>query len=115
MSRWEDCKLQVRLRDVVTDAPLQKLEGDSGQAHSVAFSTDSRLVVSRSHDMTVGLWDAATGRPLRTLEGHSHEVHSLTLVGEPAIEAAQELVASAWHLDSGGIATMQDARRATKF
>jgi WD40 repeat protein len=43
----------------------------------VAFSPDSKLVVSGSWDKTVRLWDAVTGAALQTHEGHSDWVSSV--------------------------------------
>ena len=43
----------------------------------MAFSLDSKLVVSGSVDKTVKIWDAATGSLQRTLEGHGNPVHSV--------------------------------------
>ena len=46
----------------------------AGCAISVAFSPNSKQVVSGSDDKTVRLWDAATGALLQTLKGHSDSV-----------------------------------------
>ena len=55
-------------------AVLQTLEGHTGWVKSVAFSPDSKQVVSGSSDGTVRLWDASTGALQQTLqqtlEGH---------------------------------------------
>ena len=52
-------------------ALLQILEGHTSLVTSVAFSSDSKQVVSRSWGDTVLLWDVATGALLQTLEGHT--------------------------------------------
>merc|ERR1740130_1433552 len=44
---------------------------------SVAFSPDSKLVVSGSDDETVRVWEAATGKEVQKLEGHSSDVTSV--------------------------------------
>ena len=49
----------------------------SSAVSSVAFSPDSKLVTSGSHDRTVKIWDAATGTCTQTLEGHSNIVTSV--------------------------------------
>ena len=46
---------------------IQTLEGHGGSVTSVAFSADSKLVVSGSDDRTIKVWDAATGREMQTL------------------------------------------------
>ncbi|KAH8654671.1 WD40-repeat-containing domain protein [Ilyonectria robusta] len=58
------------------DACLQTLEGHGGNVSSVAFSHDSKLVASASHD-TVKLWDVATGACTATFEEHGGNVHSV--------------------------------------
>jgi len=46
----------------------------------VAFSPDSKQVVSRLDDQTVWLWDMATGALQQTLEGHTDWVTSVAFL-----------------------------------
>ena len=59
------------------NAALQTLEGYTDSVSSVAFSPDSKQVVSGSGDETVRLWDTATGALLQTLKGHTGSVTSI--------------------------------------
>lgn len=56
------------------NADLQTLKGHSGPVTAVAFSPDSKQVMSGSIDKTVRLCDVATGALLQTLKGHSSPV-----------------------------------------
>jgi WD40 repeat protein len=49
--------------------------GHTGPIHSVAFSPDSRRLVSVGRDRTVRVWDVATGQS-RALEGHTDDVYA---------------------------------------
>jgi len=40
----------------------------------VAFSPDSKLVISGSHDQRVGIWDVESGQLLNMMEGHDNAV-----------------------------------------
>lgn len=57
----------VKIWDAATGWKMQTLEGRRGPVTSIAFSADSKLVVSGSYDGTIKIWDAATGREMRTL------------------------------------------------
>jgi WD40 repeat protein len=72
-----DWILQEPNTDLEWNAVLQTLEGHSNCVNSVAFSHDSKLLASASHDHTIKLWDAATGTLQQTLEGHSDWVNSV--------------------------------------
>ncbi|PVH67963.1 WD40 repeat-like protein, partial [Cadophora sp. DSE1049] len=59
-------------------AMLQTLEGHTSAVTSVAFSPDSKQIVSGSNDGTVRRWDAATGQQLLpALESHTDWVTSV--------------------------------------
>jgi WD40 repeat protein len=66
------------LWDAATGVLLRTLEGHSGRVASVAFSPDSKQIVSGSNDKTAKLWDTATGLVLQTLKGNSGWVASVT-------------------------------------
>ena len=53
------------------------LKGHSEVVTSVAFSVDSKYIVSGSWDRTVRLWDAVTGAEVKKMEGHSDRVTSV--------------------------------------
>jgi len=46
----------------VTDSTHIQTIGHSGRIACVAFSTDSRYVVTGSEDMSLKVWEAATGK-----------------------------------------------------
>ena len=52
------------------EARLYLQLGHSNSVRSVAFSPDSRFVLTGSVDKTARLWDLATGRELQRFEGH---------------------------------------------
>ncbi len=56
---------------------LSALNGHSSVVASIAFSPDSKMIVSGSLDKTVRVWDMATGKQLSVLNGHSHYVTSV--------------------------------------
>ena len=60
----------VKVWDAATGEETLTLKGHTSGVNSVAFSPDSRQIVSGSDDMTVMTWDAGTGQAILTLLGH---------------------------------------------
>lgn len=58
--------------DIVS--PLLEFSGHEQGVSDVAFSADSRFIVSGSDDKTLRLWDVATGSSIKTLNGHTNYV-----------------------------------------
>lgn len=57
---------------------LAVLRGHEDAVSTVAFSPDSRRILSGSDDLTVRLWDAVTGQELASLRGHNRLVSSVS-------------------------------------
>lgn len=53
---------------------LLSLRGHVGSVYQVAWSADSRLLVSGSSDSTLKVWDIKTGKLNMDLPGHADEV-----------------------------------------
>jgi len=69
----------VKLWDGRSGAFLCTMTGHVGSVYKLAWSMDSRLLVSASKDSTVKLWDVKDpkGQATHTLPGHADEVYAL--------------------------------------
>ena len=56
---------------------LPPLVGHRGWIGTVAFSPDSRKLVTGGEENTVKVWDVATGRELHTFRGHNGDVYAV--------------------------------------
>uniref|UniRef100_A0A3P8UAR3 Notchless protein homolog 1 n=1 Tax=Amphiprion percula TaxID=161767 RepID=A0A3P8UAR3_AMPPE len=56
---------------------LMSLRGHVGSVYQVAWSADSRLLVSGSSDSTLKVWDVKTGKLNMDLPGHADEVYAV--------------------------------------
>jgi WD40 repeat protein len=71
----------VTLWDVTTWQRRMTLNGNSGGTTSVAFSADSKSLVTGGYDRTLRLWDVSSGKPLGEWSGHEGAV--LTVAFSP--------------------------------
>jgi WD40 repeat protein len=87
------------------NAALQTLEGHTGSVRSVAFSPNSKQVVSGSSDQTVRLWDAATGAPLQMLEGHTDSVYCVAFSpdGKQVVSESGDQTVRLWDAATGAL------------
>ncbi|KAH8508727.1 hypothetical protein H0E87_010751 [Populus deltoides] len=53
---------------------LHDFHGHEQGVSDLAFSSDSRFIVSASDDKTLRLWDVTTGHTIKTLHGHTNYV-----------------------------------------
>ena len=56
---------------------LASLRGHVGSVYQVAWSSDSRLLVSGSKDSTLKVWDVKSKKMKVDLPGHADEVYSV--------------------------------------
>jgi WD40 repeat protein len=69
----------------------------------VAFSPDSRRIVTGSQDKTAKVWDAATGQELLTLKGHTGGVRSVAFSpdGTRIVTGSDDRTAKLWDAVTG--------------
>ncbi|KAK6603633.1 Vegetative incompatibility protein HET-E-1-like protein 15 [Botrytis cinerea] len=86
-------------------AALQTLEGHAYSVTSVAFSPDSKQIVSGSWDDTVKLWDTMTGAILYTLKGHTEYVTSVAFSpdGKQIVSGSWDKTVKLWDTITGAM------------
>jgi len=64
---------RVAIVNAATGAQLRALDSHSEYISALAFSPDSRLLASASHDKTIKIWDVASGQ-MKTLSGNPNAI-----------------------------------------
>ncbi|KAG8914961.1 hypothetical protein FRC02_004768, partial [Tulasnella sp. 418] len=67
----------IKGRELGWSPCMRVMQGHTSDVQCVAFSHDSRQIVSGSWDNTVCIWDAVTGTLTKRLEGHTSFVQSV--------------------------------------
>jgi WD40 repeat protein/tRNA A-37 threonylcarbamoyl transferase component Bud32 len=80
-----------------------KWRGHTGQIMHMAYSPDSRRIVTASWDKTAGIWDAATGQPLHVLRGHVLGLRwaAFSADGKRVVTASADETARVWDAETG--------------
>ncbi len=97
------------------------IESHGAEVKGVAFTPDSRRVVSASLDRELRAWSAETGEQLQTLRGHIGGIYSLALRadGRAALSAGSDRTLRAWDVERGAqlrqYGTHNDAALAVAF
>ena len=79
------------------------LSGHSDRVRSVAFSSDSSVLVSGSDDQTVRIWDVNTGALTTSLYGHTSRVWSVAVSPDDKVIASgsEDNTIRLWRVQSG--------------
>ncbi len=94
----------VEMRETQRGRRLRILEGHKGKVRAVAFSPDSRTVLTGSEDGTARLWDAASGKPHGAALVHTRPVIAVAFRPGSAAEVAtgcEDGKARFWNLVTG--------------
>jgi dipeptidyl aminopeptidase/acylaminoacyl peptidase len=93
----------VVLWDTTVGRPVRTLVGHQKSITSVAFSPDSKQLVSGSADTTAILWDPNTGSPIRTFKGHKGAITAVAFNpdGQQILTGSTDRTAILWKTDTG--------------
>jgi WD40 repeat protein len=71
----------------------------------VAFSPDSKQIISGSYNNTVRLWDTATGALQQTLEGHTNSVSLVAFSpdGKQVVSGSRNKTVWLWDKATGAV------------
>ena len=91
----------LRIWNAETGKAIRTLSGHTDAVYSVAFSPDSKRIVSGSSDKTLRLWDAETGTAIgKPLKGHTGEVWSVAFSpdGKRIVSGSADKTLRIWHI-----------------
>ena len=95
---------EVKVWDIRTGQELHSLPLNSKNvAYRVAFSSDSRHLVTASWDKTVRVWDMDTGQPVHRIRAHDFAIWGLALSpdGKSAVTSSTDETVKVWDLATG--------------
>lgn len=106
--RWvaaagNDPRGYVKVWDAASGALKMQLAGHTDSVLSVAFSRDSRRLLTSSYDKTARLWEVETGKQLQLYRGHTWWVWSASFSPDEQriVTASQDSKVIVWKTASG--------------
>ena len=100
----------IRLYDFATGKLMALLKGHTGTVDSLAFSPDSKQLISGSKDLSAIIWDVESREPIQRLKGHKAEIYAVgfTPDGGRAVTGSYDGTLKLWSVGDGKeIATLQ--------
>ena len=93
----------ARIWEAENGRELHVLSGHKHPVRSVAYSPDSRRVLTGSEDHTARVWDAQTGKELLVLKGHTGHVTSVATSpdGKLLLTGSQDETIRLWDAQTG--------------
>jgi WD40 repeat protein len=89
----------IRLYDFPRRKLIGLLKGYSNVVFALAFSNDSKYLVSGSSDKTVRVWSVKEQRRVKTFSGHTNDVYGVAMYGEKIVSASYDKTVKLWSLD----------------
>ena len=97
----------IRLYDFATGKLVKRLKGHGGVVQCLAFSPDSRLLVSGSGlgDLSAIVWDVERHSEIRRLKGHRREVYAIAFTpdGQRIVTGSFDGELRLWRASDGGL------------
>ena len=101
----EDSSFKIFVWDAKSGKELKRLDGHESTVGTLAFSADSRYLLSGSDDKTVRLWSVTNWQEVRRYEGHSDNVVAVSFSADGKLIAAASWDKSilVWDRESGAV------------
>jgi WD40 repeat protein len=95
----------IRLYDFATGELKAVLKGHRDVTHALAFSPDSKRLISGAGDNTAIIWDMAAHQPLHRLQGHTDDIYDVgfTPDGARAVTASYDKTLRLWNVADGSL------------
>jgi WD40 repeat protein len=97
------CCGAIRIYDFATGRLVRLLKGHINSVFGLAFSSDSRRLISGSFDTTAIIWDVDSGQLLQHLVGHKDHIYAVGFSpdGERAITGSLDSTLRIWRTSDG--------------
>jgi WD40 repeat protein len=93
----------VRVWDACNDHRAIQFDAHKNCVIGLAFSPDSRRLVTVGGDVVGRIWDVATGRTFRALSGHTSDIYSVAYSpdGHRIVTGSDDSTARVWDAETG--------------